>query len=110
MKLRLIGLWILALASSVSIYAGECVDRACSTCIDCPPLCIDKCTDLPLHGKTFLLPRSQGVNIARDLVGWHRFINRCDEPGWYWHGMQWASLVEPIALKELLNIFLAPLY
>lgn len=32
--------------------------------------------DQPLHGKTFLLPRSQSVNAARELVGWHRYINQ----------------------------------
>lgn len=30
----------------------------------------------PLHGKTFLAPRSQSVNAARELVLWHRYINQ----------------------------------
>src|SRR5580698_7450125 len=29
----------------------------------------------PLHGKTFLAPRSQSVNAARELILWHRYIN-----------------------------------
>ena len=29
----------------------------------------------PLHGKTFLAPRSQSVNAARELTLWHRYIN-----------------------------------
>ena len=34
----------------------------------------------PLHGKTFLAPRSEAVNAARELAGWHRFINQpCKE-------------------------------
>ena len=30
----------------------------------------------PFHGKTFLAPRSESVNAARELVGWHRYINQ----------------------------------
>lgn len=30
----------------------------------------------PLHGKTFLAPRSQSVNAARELTLWHRYINQ----------------------------------
>ncbi len=30
----------------------------------------------PLRGKTFLLPRSESVNAARELVLWHRYINQ----------------------------------
>jgi hypothetical protein len=30
----------------------------------------------PLHGKTFLAPRSESVNAARELVLWHRYINQ----------------------------------
>lgn len=30
----------------------------------------------PLHGKTFLAPRSDSVNAARELVLWHRYINQ----------------------------------
>lgn len=36
----------------------------------------------PLHGKTFLAPRSESVNAARELVLWHRYINQyCQD--WY---------------------------
>ncbi len=37
---------------------------------------------LPLCGRSFLSPRSQSTNAARDLVGWHRFINK-DACGFY---------------------------
>lgn len=85
MKLRLLVIAFFALGGPIfQASANECSSSSCGSCIDCPPLCINQCCDSPLHGKTFLLPRSQGVNIARDLVGWHRFINRYDEPGWYW--------------------------
>ena len=30
----------------------------------------------PLRGKTFLAPRSQSVNAARELVLWHGYINQ----------------------------------
>lgn len=30
----------------------------------------------PLRGKTFLAPRSESVNAARELVLWHRYINQ----------------------------------
>ncbi len=35
----------------------------------------DDLNQLP-RGKTFLAPRSQSVNAARELVGWHRYINQ----------------------------------
>ena len=35
-----------------------------------------------LQSKTFLSPRSQSVNAARELVGWYRFINLSGKP-WY---------------------------
>lgn len=40
--------------------------------------------DLPLHGKSFLLTRSQVTNAARDLVDWHpNFPFICDKNLWY---------------------------
>lgn len=40
---------------------------------------------LPLHGKTFLLTRSQSVNAARDLVDWHRnYPLICDDKESWW--------------------------
>lgn len=32
-----------------------------------------------IHGKTFLSPRSQSVNAARELVLWHPYINLYDQ-------------------------------
>ncbi len=37
-----------------------------------------------LIGRSFVSPRSQSVNAARDLVGWHNQINRYDEKGFYY--------------------------
>jgi hypothetical protein len=43
--------------------------------------------EMPLHGKRFLLTRSQSVNAARDLCDWHRnFPTLCDTKSW------WTSL------------------
>lgn len=40
--------------------------------------------DFPLHGKTFLLTRSQSVNAARDLAGWHwNFPVICEGKQWW---------------------------
>ncbi len=40
--------------------------------------------DFPLHGKTFFLPRSQSVNAARDLAGWHPNLPRiCPDKNWW---------------------------
>ncbi len=40
--------------------------------------------DFPLHGKTFLLTRSQSVNAARDLAGWHwNFPLICCDKNWW---------------------------
>lgn len=35
------------------------------------------------YAKSFLSPRSQSVNAARELVGWRQFINRGDMDGFY---------------------------
>jgi len=37
----------------------------------------------PLQGKSFFSPRSQSVNAARDVLGWHPFINKNDAQGLY---------------------------
>lgn len=42
----------------------------------------DDLNQLP-HGKTFLAPRSQSVNAARELVGWHNYINLYCQDGYY---------------------------
>ena len=42
----------------------------------------NKLIALPLCGRSFLSPRSQSTNAARDIVGWHRFINQ-DKCGFY---------------------------
>jgi hypothetical protein len=34
-------------------------------------------------GRSFFMPRPQGINSARDLTGWHRFINRSDTESVY---------------------------
>lgn len=40
--------------------------------------------NFPLHGKTFLLTRSQSVNSARDLAGWHSNIfPNCSNKLWW---------------------------
>jgi hypothetical protein len=36
-----------------------------------------------LRGTSFFSPRSQGTNTARELVGWHRFINKPSPHDWY---------------------------
>lgn len=36
-----------------------------------------------LQGQTFLSPRSQGTDAARDIVGWHEMINPVGKCGWY---------------------------
>ncbi len=37
-----------------------------------------------LGPRTLILPRSQSVNAARDLVGWQQQLHRHDETGNYW--------------------------
>jgi len=51
-------------------------------CIICGPICT--CQLFPLLGRSYLLPRSQGVDAPRDLVGTHRFIHRYDPPASYY--------------------------
>ena len=35
------------------------------------------------HASSFLSPRSTSTNAARELVGWRKYINRGDMPGFY---------------------------
>ena len=49
-----------------------------------------------LIGRSFISPRSQSVNAARDLVGWHNEINKYDEKGFYW-----ASTIIPEYTQSL---------
>ncbi len=37
-----------------------------------------------LYGRSFLSPRSQSTNAARDLVGWHNLINMYDQQRFYY--------------------------
>jgi len=59
--------------------SGNTTD-CCKICCeqqDCCYKCNDCCLG-PCDGYPFLLPRSQGRNAARELVGWQQFINRYD--------------------------------
>ena len=70
MKQILRGLLTILLLTSFSIQAGNC-----NMCCDCDTDC-DLCCLGPCDGYPFLLPRSQGRNAARDLIGWQQFINQ----------------------------------
>ncbi|MFC1842657.1 hypothetical protein ACFLYU_03305 [Candidatus Dependentiae bacterium] len=70
--------------ASFAIQANNCCGGCCNdTCGNpifsvskggcCKPCCLGPC-----DGSPFLLPRSQGRNGVRDLVGWQQFINRYD--------------------------------
>lgn len=50
----------------------------------CQPIACSDVFTFPLHGKTFLLTRSQSVNAARDLAGWHSNIfPTCEDKPWW---------------------------
>lgn len=36
-----------------------------------------------LDGKSFFMPRPQGINLAHEITGWHNYINRCDTQKFY---------------------------
>jgi len=63
-----------------------CRDRDKPSCCTPCSVClapISPCQLFPLYGKTFFLPRSQGVDLPRDMVGTHRFLHRYDGPCYY---------------------------
>jgi len=73
MKQILRGLLTILLLVSFSIQAGSCYSTCCSCDQECNSCCLGPCDGYP-----FLLPRSQGRNATRDLIGWQQFINRYD--------------------------------
>lgn len=58
----------LALLTCAVMVQADCNTGNCST--GCGP-------------NSIIIPRSQSVDAARELVGWQNFINRCDEECWY---------------------------
>ena len=70
MKQILKGLLTILLLVGFSIQAGSC-SQCCSCNQECNQCCLDTCDGYP-----FLLPRSQGRNGVRDLVGWQELINK----------------------------------
>jgi hypothetical protein len=80
---------IASLGTVVSIKADSCCGSSsgCSTTSDCAcaEICDSKCTPLTngcnVYGKTFYMGRSQGSNLARQMIGVeekiHRFGNEC---------------------------------
>jgi len=67
---------IAAANCNVTYACGSGCNTNCCTTSCCNDCCND-CTCLgPCDGAPFLLPRSQGFNAARALVGWQPFINK----------------------------------
>jgi len=62
-------------------YDFECC--SCETPCCCLSGCLNQCQQFPLWGKTFFLPRSQGLDAARDITGVHRFLHQYDKEGFY---------------------------
>lgn len=79
---------ILVVSLIILVQQSVCGD----TCLPCPcppPCCVITgalcpCALWPYWGKTFFLPRSQGVDAPRDLVGTHRFMHCYDPPTSYY--------------------------
>ncbi len=64
-------------------YADTCLPCACPPpcCTISAPVC--PCAYWPYRGKTFLLPRSQGMDTPREIVGTHRFTHEFDATNFY---------------------------
>jgi len=77
---NILHLFVLVLYIHFQSYADTCLPCACPPpcCIISAPVCT--CAYWPYWGKTFLLPRSQGVDAPRDLVGTYRFMHQYDAP------------------------------
>jgi len=82
------GLLTLALLGSFAVAFANCgtCGTSCNTCNTCTTCC-DDCSSCDAVGRCdgypFLLPRSQSVNAARELVGWQPFINKYDMDSYY---------------------------
>jgi len=82
------GLLTVVLLGSFVLSYSCCGPSGCSAlgaCKGCATMNLNKCCYTynktfvgPCDGYPFLLPRSQSVNAARDIVGIQQFINRYD--------------------------------
>jgi len=66
---------------SIQIINADTCRPGCNPppcCIISSPVC--PCSYWPYWGKTFLLPRSQGLDAPRDMVGTYRFMHKYDSP------------------------------
>ena len=96
------GLLTLVMLCSFGLVAACCTSTTCcptTCCTTSCGSCCDDCTCLgPCDGAAFLLPRSQGFNAARELVGWQPFINKYDMDSYY--GAFYAAVEYTRTFKE----------
>lgn len=59
------------------LTAFNCLAQSSSSC-STSSISIDSSV-VALHGISFFSPRSQSVNAARELVGWHPYIHQCKD-------------------------------
>jgi len=60
---------------------------------------------LDLYGASLLSPRSQSTNAARDMVGWHQFINLYDVHGGYKAGALTFEFTRTYRSRALAEFF-----
>lgn len=68
----------LILLTLILILTSYCHAQSCSS-----SSVLFNSSEQTLHGVSFFSPRSQSVNAARDLVGWHPFIHQYDRESCY---------------------------
>lgn len=120
MKKLLYGLILLGTLSCSAIIAKDCCNSCCSdscnsccsnnSCCGCNSCGCNSCNDCdsclsPCSGYPFLLPRSQGRNSAREIVGWQEFINRenkRDYSGAMYAAVEYAQTFKPCQLAQFL--------
>ncbi len=74
--MRIIGLAVLILSSSVLAESGHPITFKCDKL---PPECVRQS---PCGIRTFYRPRSQGTNMARYVAGWKEYLPGCDDRAW----------------------------
>lgn len=66
------------------------------------------CTTSCRFPKTTFIPRSQGVNAARELVGWQQFINRFDVCGFYGSFATALEYTQSMQQNHITSYFFGP--
>jgi len=91
---------------AVTLTNGTTSNGACSPCnsyYDCGNCYDCDCNVRPCDGYPYMAYRSQGVNAARELVGWQEFINLtdvCDHYAAFYAAFEYTKTFKPERIAQ----------